>query len=226
MASWLRFAGNIHQTCIRRAASRYYTETPFQRAANKWHLQGIPKPRSILEDDDAVVDLSEDNEAVNGRDPDATPLHLRKPSGKPTPHEYRAHREAIRKAFPEGWSPPRKLSREAMDALRQLNHIDPENFNTAVLADKFKISPEAVRRILKSKWEPGSEKRTKLAIKERERKLAFMEQRRAKEREETARLQELQKMLRRDRYIERKDGSNPPDNHHRGLGLRDTFEFQ
>ncbi|PPR04861.1 hypothetical protein CVT26_012693 [Gymnopilus dilepis] len=226
MASWLRFAG-LHRTCVRRAASRYYTtETPFQKAASKWHLEGIPRPRSILEDDDAVVDLSEDNEAVDGRDPNATPAHLRKPSGKPTPQEFKAHREAMRKAFPEGWSPPRKLSREAMDALRQLNRIDPETFTTPVLADKFRISPEAVRRILRSKWEPTAEKRTKLAIKERERKLAFMDQRRTKEREETARLHELQKMLRKDRYIERKNGSDPPDQAHRGLGLRDTFEFQ
>ncbi|KAF8884913.1 hypothetical protein CPB84DRAFT_1964889 [Gymnopilus junonius] len=193
---------------------------------HKRRLLGIPKPRSILEDDDAVIDLSEDNEAVDGRNPNAAPIHLRKPSGKPTPHEYKAHREAMRKTFPEGWSPPRKLSREAMDALRQLNRIDPENFTTALLADKFKISPEAVRRILKSKWEPTAEKRTKLAIKEREKKLAFMEQRRAKEEVETVNLRELQKMLLRDRYIERKDGSDPPDKHHRGLGLRDTFEFQ
>ncbi|KAF8155618.1 hypothetical protein B0H34DRAFT_620136, partial [Crassisporium funariophilum] len=120
---------------------------------------GVPRPRSILEDDDAEIDLSEDNEVVNGASPNTPPAHLRKPSGKPTPLEYKAHRETLRKEFPEGWAPPRKLSREAMDALRQLNRHDPEKFRTPVLAEKFKISPEAVRRILKSKWEPSLDKR-------------------------------------------------------------------
>ncbi|EDR08216.1 uncharacterized protein LACBIDRAFT_148118, partial [Laccaria bicolor S238N-H82] len=72
--------------------------------------------------------------------------------------EWKAHRETIRKEFPGGWSPPRKLSREAMDGLRQLHHHDPEKFTTPLLAEKFRISPEAVRRILKSKWEPSREK--------------------------------------------------------------------
>ncbi|KDR80097.1 hypothetical protein GALMADRAFT_242324 [Galerina marginata CBS 339.88] len=223
MASWLRLPG-IHQVCTRGAAFRYYSETPFQRATNKWQLGGVPKPRSILDDDDAVIDLSEDNEAVNGSNPNTPPIHLRKPSGKPTPHEYKAHRETMRKAFPDGWSPPRKLSREAMDALRHLNRIEPETCTTAVLADKFKISPEAVRRILKSKWEPSADKRTRLAIKEREQKQVLLKERMAREQEETANLQELQKMLRRDRYINRKGDSDPPDQ--RGLGARDTFTFQ
>ncbi|KZT65299.1 hypothetical protein DAEQUDRAFT_643870, partial [Daedalea quercina L-15889] len=69
----------------------------------------------------------------------------------------KAHRAAMKKAFPQGWSPPRKLSREAMDALRALHATDPEVFTTPLLASKFRISPEAVRRILKSKWEPTQE---------------------------------------------------------------------
>ncbi|KAI0792386.1 hypothetical protein C8Q75DRAFT_692771, partial [Abortiporus biennis] len=67
------------------------------------------------------------------------------------------HRKTLKEAFPEGWNPPRKLSRDAMQGLRALHHHDPETFSTAVLAEKFKISPEAVRRILKSKWQPSKE---------------------------------------------------------------------
>ncbi|EMD35540.1 hypothetical protein CERSUDRAFT_37972, partial [Gelatoporia subvermispora B] len=68
-----------------------------------------------------------------------------------------AHRETIKKDFPEGWAPPRKLSREAMEGLRQMHKMDPEIYTTPVLAAKFRISPEAVRRVLKSKWQPSSE---------------------------------------------------------------------
>ncbi|EIW78391.1 hypothetical protein CONPUDRAFT_43169, partial [Coniophora puteana RWD-64-598 SS2] len=64
------------------------------------------------------------------------------------------HRAKIKELYPEGWAPARKLSREAMDGLRALHQYDPESFSTPVLASKFHISPEAVRRILKSRWEP------------------------------------------------------------------------
>ncbi|EPQ52238.1 hypothetical protein GLOTRDRAFT_21621, partial [Gloeophyllum trabeum ATCC 11539] len=72
--------------------------------------------------------------------------------------QWAAHRTVLRESFPEGWQPPRKLSREAMDALRQFHRIDPATFTTPVLAERFRISPEAVRRILRSKWEPSRER--------------------------------------------------------------------
>ncbi|KAF8919746.1 hypothetical protein CPB85DRAFT_1153068, partial [Mucidula mucida] len=68
------------------------------------------------------------------------------------------HRQVIKEKFPDGWNPPRKLSREAMDGLRSLHQFEPDKFTTPFLADKFKISPEAVRRILKAKWEPTKER--------------------------------------------------------------------
>ncbi|KAF4618902.1 hypothetical protein D9613_009945 [Agrocybe pediades] len=224
MASWLTFSAP-RNSCIRSRLFRYYSDISYQNAAKKWQLGGIPKPKSILEDDDAEIDLSEDEDAVNGASPNAVPLHLRSPSGKPTPAEYRAHRETMQKKFPDGWSPPRKLSREAMDALRQLNRIEPQTFTTSVLADKFKISPEAVRRILKSKWEPGVEKRTKLAMKEREFRQAFIKERREKELLETENTRELQKMFRRSRRSEGESDLDPPGEEH-GLDARDTFTFR
>jgi transcriptional regulator with XRE-family HTH domain len=55
-----------------------------------------------------------------------------------------------------------------MHGLRQLHKLEPETFTTEVLADKFRVSPEAVRRILKSKWEPPKERRDQLIAKEKE----------------------------------------------------------
>ncbi|KIY51172.1 hypothetical protein FISHEDRAFT_17362, partial [Fistulina hepatica ATCC 64428] len=71
-------------------------------------------PVSIFDDESLVVDLTEDDDAVNGMRKDTPPRHMRTPSATRTPQQYKHHAEAMRKKFPEGWNPPRKLSREAM----------------------------------------------------------------------------------------------------------------
>lgn len=50
------------------------------------------------------------------------------------------------------WNPKRRLSREDMEKLRQLKEIFP-HYKTIDLSQIFHISPEAVRRILKSKFQ-------------------------------------------------------------------------
>lgn len=60
---------------------------------------------------------------------------------------------ALKEKFPEGWNPNRKLSRDKMDELRERRKLDPSLDNTQ-LGSIYRISPEAVRRILKSKWDP------------------------------------------------------------------------
>merc|ERR1712093_118642 len=65
---------------------------------------------------------------------------------------WQAHREAMRAKFPEGWNPPRKVSRSDMNTIRRLHAIDRTEWSTPALASHFKISPEAVRRVLSSKW--------------------------------------------------------------------------
>lgn len=89
------------------------------------------------------------------------------PEYDPTPMRWAKHRASLKAKFPEGWAPPHKLSRAAMDGLRALHAHDPDTFATPVLADKFRISPEAVRRILRSKWEPTTEQRDRLLVRER-----------------------------------------------------------
>ncbi|QRW19348.1 neugrin domain-containing protein [Rhizoctonia solani] len=84
----------------------------------------------------------------------------------PTPSEYKLHRERIKSKYPEGWAPPRTISRDAMEVLRALHASDPVQYRTPVLANKFKISPEAVSRILKSKWRPSPERVAKMIARE------------------------------------------------------------
>lgn len=103
---------------------------------------------------------------------------------KPTPVAARLHRERMKNSFPKGWSPPHKLSRQAMDGLRVLHMHDPETFSTPMLAERFRVSPEAVRRILRSRWEPSPEQRARLLRRELREKQAWIETKRAAEREE------------------------------------------
>lgn len=55
------------------------------------------------------------------------------------------------------WNPRKKLSPDTMEGIRHLHQTQPEKFTTPVLAEHFKLSPEAIRRILKSKWRPSDE---------------------------------------------------------------------
>jgi hypothetical protein len=119
-----------------------------------WALDGVPAPPSIAVD--SLHEEAED-EKVHGKAPDK----------RPTPQAHRQHKLTIKKRFPEGWSPPKKLSRDAMDGLRELHRFDPQTFTTPLLASKFRISPEAVARVLKSKWQPTREQRIRLVQRER-----------------------------------------------------------
>ncbi|KAK7047352.1 Required for respiratory growth protein 9 mitochondrial [Paramarasmius palmivorus] len=122
------------------------------------------------------------------RDPTPFLCIAENPRNHPRPRNSKLHRDAMQKNFPDGWNPPKKLSREAMEGLRELHHLDKEKFSTPVLAEKFRISPEAVRRILKSKWEQPKEKREKLAERDRQHASLTRLKERLKERMEADRL--------------------------------------
>lgn len=68
---------------------------------------------------------------------------------------------ALKEKFPTGWNPLKKLSREQMDHMREIKRAQP-SINLNELASMFKISPEAARRIIKSKWRPDAAKAQKL----------------------------------------------------------------
>ncbi|KAH8829392.1 hypothetical protein DL96DRAFT_1597946, partial [Flagelloscypha sp. PMI_526] len=125
-------------------------------------------PRHPIFDDDRPSDLSEDNELVDSfARPGTPPIHARKPPKGPLAEPIRAYKSSLKNKFPEGWNPPRKLSREAMDLVRELHRNDPETFTTPILAGRFRVSPEAIRRILKSKYEPSETRKRELWAKEK-----------------------------------------------------------
>lgn len=66
---------------------------------------------------------------------------------------WQAQKSALLKKFGStGWFPRKRLSPDALDGIRDLHFQYPEKYTTSVLADHFQISPEAIRRIIKSKW--------------------------------------------------------------------------
>ncbi|QSZ36536.1 hypothetical protein DSL72_006416 [Monilinia vaccinii-corymbosi] len=64
---------------------------------------------------------------------------------------------ALKEKFPEGWMPKKRLSPEAQAGIRALHAQYPEQYSTPALADLFKVSAEAIRRILRTKWVPQPE---------------------------------------------------------------------
>lgn len=71
------------------------------------------------------------------------------------PLPWQVQKQALAQKFgSSGWAPRKRLSPDALEGIRSLHSQFPEKFTTPVLANHFKISPEAIRRILKSKWRP------------------------------------------------------------------------
>ncbi|KAL7277342.1 hypothetical protein ACG7TL_009200 [Trametes sanguinea] len=190
--------------CTRRTHINLYT-TVAELTRSHWKTGAHPAPQSVIaqedEDDDEdwpkplkegfdhEYEQSEGEASTSTRPRSHTPFP-HKPELKPTPPEYRAHRETMKRKFPQGWEPPRKISREAMDSLRELHALNPSMFSTPVLAERFRISKEAVRRILKSKWEPSREQRARLAAKERMAKAEWKLLKRQEERHKHEKIQE------------------------------------
>ena len=80
---------------------------------------------------------------------------------KPPPHgkeNWQIQKAALSTKFGStGWVPRKRLSPDTMEGIRTLHSQYPDKYTTPVLADQFKVSPEAIRRILKSKWRPSDE---------------------------------------------------------------------
>lgn len=81
--------------------------------------------------------------------------------GKSLP-DWAVHRIALQKKFPDGWRPPKILSREAQEGIRLLHSSDPEQFDVVELSNRFRVSTESIRRILRSgRWAVSGEVRSR-----------------------------------------------------------------
>ncbi|KAJ3950503.1 Required for respiratory growth protein 9 mitochondrial [Colletotrichum fioriniae] len=76
---------------------------------------------------------------------------------KPKRENWQLQKEALKKKFPDGWNPRKRLSPDAIAGIKALHAQFPEEYDLKTLADKFQMSPEAIRRILRSKWQATPE---------------------------------------------------------------------
>ncbi|KAG7008383.1 hypothetical protein G7Y79_00006g020030 [Physcia stellaris] len=71
---------------------------------------------------------------------------------------WQIQKQALSEKFGRsGWAPRKRLSPDALEGIRALHAQYPEKYTTPELAQQFAVSPEAIRRILKSKWKPNEE---------------------------------------------------------------------
>lgn len=74
----------------------------------------------------------------------------------PSTTPWALHRQALRHKFADSkfgtaaWRPNKILSRETQSGLRLLHSTDPQKWSVTTLSAQFKVSPEAIRRILRA----------------------------------------------------------------------------
>lgn len=91
---------------------------------------------------------------------DKGPVRFKKEWTPPKRENWQAQKAALKDKFPDGWNPLKRLSPDALAGIRALHAQMPEQYTTSVLAENFQVSPEAIRKILKSKWTPKPEEET------------------------------------------------------------------
>ena len=90
---------------------------------------------------------------------------LQSPQAKPLTRSHnikqepwQVQKDALLKKFgSSGWNPRKRLSPDALEGIRALHAQYPEKYTTPELAKHFEVSPENIRRVLKSKWRPNEE---------------------------------------------------------------------
>ncbi|KAI9792390.1 MAG: Required for respiratory growth protein 9 mitochondrial [Peltula sp. TS41687] len=133
---------------ISSAQSALDVERPIERGVNR------PSAR-VARGDPAQAKRPSSMEHTTSQKPSET----QSKEWKPPPREnWQIQKAALQRKFGDAhWQPHKRLSPDALDGIRALHAQYPGKYTTPVLADHFKVSPEAIRRILKSKWRPNEE---------------------------------------------------------------------
>jgi hypothetical protein len=131
--------------------------TPSRESSHKRASEN-PKKRTKRDKtnwDDSKTKIKDRKERKESREEKKLDNAKKAPVRKEKPDPWRIQKDALDKKFPNGWNPPKKLSPDALEGIRHLHATAPDRFTTSVLAEEFKVSPEAIRRILKSRWRPS-----------------------------------------------------------------------
>jgi hypothetical protein len=106
--------------------------------------------------------LLKTNEYKSARDKRAAAKANGEPSATPKPKReaWQVQKSANLSKFGDAvWQPRKRLSPDTLEGIRALHASDPAMYSTETLSNQFEVSPENIRRILKSKWRPNDEER-------------------------------------------------------------------
>ena len=79
---------------------------------------------------------------------------------KPKRENWQIQKSANLSKFGDNtWQPRKRLSPDTLEGIRSLHASDPALYSTETLSSQFAVSPENIRRILKSKWRPNDDER-------------------------------------------------------------------
>ncbi|KAF6838835.1 mitochondrion organization and biogenesis protein [Colletotrichum musicola] len=109
------------------------------------------RKRKVKADKDAAPAATGAAEIDNDAAP-AAPAASQEAKPKREKEPWMIQKEALKQKFPEGWKPLKRLSPDAIAGIRALHAQFPDEYTTRQLSNMFEVSPEAIRRILRSKW--------------------------------------------------------------------------
>lgn len=113
-----------------------------ERRPRKATGQSNQKDRPVENKAQARTAKDEDSDAQASKEPEA----------------WQIQKAALERKFgDEKWQPRKRLSPDAIEGIRALHAQYPDKYTTPVLAKHFEMSPEAIRRILKSNWRPSAD---------------------------------------------------------------------
>jgi hypothetical protein len=129
------------------------TKKPFSREApiNSTYKDGLPVLRKTFRS--KHTEVSEASSRISKKNTEKDRDEWTPPPRLP----WQSQKAALKEKFQEGWAPRKRLSPDALAGIRAINAQFPEQYTVPVLAAKFEVSPEAIRRILKSNWRPDEE---------------------------------------------------------------------
>ena len=165
-----KFASLVTQATSRSGDSAWHETDELEmeevtESSNEEQLsqRDYPDTRTIQEAGRFVHTLQDDT---------ATKPETKDSGGSPRPlstykQNWQVQKAVLKNKFAEGWNPRKKLSPDTMEGIRALHAQYPDRYTTPVLAEQFAVSPEAIRRILKSKWTNNLEPEKAAEMRER-----------------------------------------------------------
>lgn len=84
----------------------------------------------------------------------------KKPIFEDRRERWMIEKEAAKRKYPDGYKPMKRLSPDAIVGIRALHAQQPDYYTVPMLSKEFEVTPEAIIRILRSKWRPSPEEET------------------------------------------------------------------